>query len=67
MAPSLPAPAHLYFIVKHLLPHHVALVVGGHDAQQPEEERKGLLSSDRFEAVGASALGPQAAEGLIPD
>ena len=33
---SLPL-AHLYFIIKHLLPHHVALAVGRDDVQQPRE------------------------------
>lgn len=37
-ASSLPL-AHLYFIIKHFLPHHIALVIIRDDVQQPGEER----------------------------
>lgn len=35
---SLPL-AHLYFIIKHLLPHHIALAISRDDVQQPGNER----------------------------
>lgn len=33
---SLPL-AHLYFIIKHLLPHHVAFAIGRDDVEKPGE------------------------------
>lgn len=33
---SLPL-AHLYFIIKHLLPHHIALAIGRDDVEKPGE------------------------------
>lgn len=37
-ASSLPL-AHLHFIIKYFLPHHIALVIIRDDVQQPGEER----------------------------
>lgn len=49
-------PAHLHFIIKYLLPHHIALVIIRDDVQQPGEERS--ISKCRS-AVCASPLGAE--------
>lgn len=61
-ASSLPL-AHLHFIIKYFLPHHIALVIIRDDVQQPGEERSiSKVSHSRVcQPLGAEPAGP------IPD
>lgn len=59
MAPVLcpEARAHLHFVVKHFLPHHVASAVIGDDVQQPAGEGRSAWAG-AHSAHGAAPLQP---------